>query len=74
MTDKQELQTPKSTYEGNGIYSMKTKIEGTSIEELEEVFKEVEKTKKWNDEVFKVNIGDGFRNGKHKNVTKHILD
>lgn len=66
MTDKQELQTPKITYEGNGIYSMKTKIEGTSKEELEEVFKRVEKTKWWNGENCKDNIGDGFRKGKIK--------
>lgn len=74
MTDKQELQTPKITYEGNGIYSIKTKIEGASKEDLEEVFKEVEKTKKWNDENCRDNIGGGFRNGKHKDATKHILD
>lgn len=75
MTDKQELQTPKITYKGNGIYSMKTKIEGASKEDLEEVFKEVvEKTKWWNDKNFKDNIGGGFRNGKRKNATKHILD
>lgn len=65
MTDKQELQTPKITYEGNGIYSMKTKIEGTSKEDLEEVFKEVvEKTKWRDDENCKDNIGNGFRKGK----------
>lgn len=49
----------------NGIYSIKTKIEGMSKEELEEVFKEVvEKTKWWNDKNFKDNIGNGFRKGK----------
>lgn len=64
MNNKQEIQTPKITYEGNGIYSMKTKIEGTSKEELEEVFKIVEKTKWWNDKNFKDNIGNGFRKGK----------
>lgn len=67
MTDKQELQTPKITYKGNGIYSIKTKIEGMSKEELEEVFKEVvEKTKWWNGEHCKDNIGSGFKKGKIK--------
>ncbi|WP_308652473.1 hypothetical protein [uncultured Anaerococcus sp.] len=51
----------------NGIYSIKTKIEGMSKEELEEVFKEVvEKTKWWNGEHCKDNIWSGFRKGKIK--------
>lgn len=74
MTNKQELQTPKITRNGDGTYLAKFEIEGTSKDELEEVFKRVEKTKWWNDENCKDNIRGGFRNGKHKNATKHILD
>lgn len=50
----------------NGIYSVKLKIEGASKEDLEEVFKRVEKAKKWTDETFRANIGYGFRKGKIK--------
>lgn len=64
----------KLTRLDNGIYRAEMSIEGTSKEELEEVFKKIEKTKWWNDETFKANIGGGFRNGKYKNATKHILD
>lgn len=64
----------KITRKDDGTYLAKFEIEGTKKEELEEVFKRVEKTKWWNDENLKDNIGGGFRNGKHKNATKHILD
>lgn len=74
MNNKQEIQTPKITRKDDGTYIAKFEIEGTSKEELEEVFKRVKQAKKWNDENCKDNIGSGFRNGKHKNATKHILD
>lgn len=72
--NKQEIQAPKITRNKDGTYLAKFEIEGTSREELEGVFKEVEETKKWTDENCKDNTGGGFRNGKHKNATKHILD
>lgn len=65
MNNKQEIQTPKITRNSDGTYLAKFEIEGTSKDELEEVFKEVvEKTKWWNDKNFKDNIGNGFRKGK----------
>lgn len=67
MNNKEEIQTPKITRLDNGIYRAEMSIEGTSKEELEEVFKEVvEKTKWWNDEHCKDNIEGGFRKGKIK--------
>ena len=66
MTNKHELQIPKIIRKEDGTYLAKFEIEGTSKEELEEVFKRVEKTKWWNDETFKANIGDGFKKGKIK--------
>lgn len=67
MNNKQEIQAPKITRNNDGTYSAILKIEGTSKEDLEEVFKEVvEKTKWWNDEHCKDNIGYGFRKGKIK--------
>lgn len=58
----------------NGVYRAEMNVEDVSKDELEEVFKRIEKTKWWNDENCKDNIRGGFRNGKHKNATKHILD
>lgn len=66
MNNKEEIQTPKITRLDNGIYRAEMSIEGTSKEDLEEVFKIVEKTKWWNGETFKANIGDGFKKGKIK--------
>lgn len=66
MNNKQELQTPKITRNNDGTYLAKFEIEGTSKDELEEIFKRVEKTKKWNYEHCKDNIGSGFRKGKIK--------
>ncbi|WP_311486573.1 hypothetical protein [uncultured Anaerococcus sp.] len=66
MTKKDVIQIPKITRKDDGIYSAILKIECTSKEELEEVFKRVEKSKKWTDENCKDNIGCGFRKGKIK--------
>lgn len=74
MNNKQEIQTPKIIREDSGTYSVTLKIEDKSREELEKVFKRVKQAEKWTDEHCKDNIGGGFRNGKHKNTTKHILD
>ena len=64
----------KITRKDDGTYLAKFEIEGTNKDELEEVFKRVEKAKKWNGENCKDNLGSGFRNGKRKNATQHILD
>ena len=64
----------KITRNDDGTYLAKFEIEGTSKEELEEIFKRVKQAEKWTDEHCKDNTGGGFRNGKHKNATKHILD
>ena len=66
MNNKQELQTPKITRNNDGTYLAKFEIEGTNKEELEEVFKRVEKTKWWTDEHCKDNIEGGFKKGKIK--------
>lgn len=66
MNNEQEIQAPKITHKDDGTYSVKFKIEGANKEELEEVFKRVEKSKKWTDENCKDNIGSGFRKGKIK--------
>lgn len=64
MNNKEEMQTPEITHKYDGIYSAILKIECTSKEELEEVFKRVEKTKWWNDEHCKDNIGVYSERGK----------
>lgn len=66
MNNKQELQTPKITRNNDGTYLAKFEIEGTSKDELEEVFKRVKQAEKWTDEYCKDNIGSGFRKGKIK--------
>ncbi len=58
----------------NGIYSIKTHIEGINKEEFERCLKKQYEIRKLSNEIAENNIGDGFRNGKHKNATKHILD
>lgn len=56
----------KITRNDDGTYLSKFEIEGTSKEELEEVFKRVKQAEKWTDEHCKNNIGNGFRKGKIK--------
>ena len=66
MNNKQEFQVPQITRNDDGTYLAKFEIEGTSKEELEEIFKRVKQAEKWTDENCKDNIGGGFRKVKIK--------
>lgn len=50
----------------NGIYSIKTHIEGINKEEFERCLKKQYEIRKLSKEIAKNNIGDGFRKGKIK--------
>lgn len=50
----------------NGIYSIKTHIEGINKEEFERCLKKQYEIRKLSNEIAKNNIGDGFRKGNIK--------